>query len=373
MRIRYLSLFLFMILFAVSIISLCGEENQSQPDAKNYFPMKAELQSIGLSGWILPWELQDYESEGLKYQKKYNSPEEYFADNELSKTLASKDKIVEEFNSMPASFIEEMKSGLKEGLSQLDEQGVKLSTLFPSPQEQIQLDLIDLVRQEKFTKEAMLNVYKRHLEPLNSASELVYASVKFPPENKPEEKERGAKIVVRIYLYEPSAVQANLSAYIYTKTDLDYYEKRFRDFYDHISRVLLKEKGIELEEELEEFLMIPSKDLSSYDKKRIQELYDGLDAIDMLPQYPPKIDSSMPQVGDQCVTVRSIYTFPESERIKLDRSEGEVATQISSMVRQGSAKAFLELTTNDNSFWSPQSWDALLKLMAKKLEQFRFN
>lgn len=134
---------------------------------------------------------------------------------------------------------------------------------------------------------------------------------------------------------------------------------------------LLKSKGEELEEELQTLLQIQPDKRQESETKKIADLSDGLEALDLLQDSPPTIDSTMIPLGDQGLVVRAIYTFPESSRDKLAKAEGDVSTMVCASLRQGSAVAQVELTTNANADYSEEAMRKLLQFLAQKLRPFR--
>jgi hypothetical protein len=182
---------------------------------------------------------------------------------------------------------------------------------------------------------------------------------------------RAGKISIRVYLYTPEAVKTRLSDYTYAKTDAVFFEKKMTDFYVNMAKAILKFKGQELEDELEGLLKTPSANRSPSQNDKIRDLNDALEALDVLQASNPTINSALLPYGDNCIILRTIYTFPEGKRVALSKGGGEVSTQINAHLRVGSAVAQLELITNDNSLYADASMNRLLEILATKLQPFR--
>ncbi|MDQ7780067.1 MAG: hypothetical protein RDV41_10210, partial [Planctomycetota bacterium] len=176
---------------------------------------------------------------------------------------------------------------------------------------------------------------------------------------------------IATYLYDPEFVRANPDDFTYTAEEVASLERRNHDFYAGIVKLLAREKGQEMEKELESLLERPGLERDEYRQQRIKELTDGLAAFDILQKHPHKIESSRPQIGDECVEVRAVYTFPEEYRSNLLKASGDVGTVVHALIRQGAALAHIKLETNNNSLWDSREWTTLLRLVAEKLQPYR--
>lgn len=340
------------------------------PNARAFLPSKTDLQNAGFSGWIPPWEFKSFPSGNFRYQS-FPSEEAYFAAGALAKLTTGKKMMLQQFQAIPDAQIEELRTGIEERLSALDKENIPLFVPFPALNQQIELDILELVRQKKFSKQSWQDAYQKRLGPLDSASEISFAAIKSLAVGQTSDMTRAGRINIRVYLYAPDAVKARLSDYTYAKTDTVFFEKKMADFYVNTAKALLKFKGGELEDDLEDLLKTPSANRTPYQNDKIRELNDTLEALDVLQASNPTINSALLPYGDNCIILRAIYTFPEGKRAALSKGGGEVSTQINANLRVGSAVAQLELITNDNSLYTDASVNKLLEILAKKLQPFR--
>jgi len=360
----------------VSFIPFClalmaGFEQSAKPRARSFLPTKADLQNLGFSEWNPPWELKPQEESYATLVRKYPSEEAYFAASPLAKLSAGSATDFSQMGSIPDEYIEQMKSSLQGRLKALGEKNITPFVPFPTPQQRIDLDILDLVKQEKFTKQAFIDTYRKRLSPLESAAEISFAKITPPAAGEPRFAARAGRIDIRVYLYTPAYVREHPAEFKYSDQDTAYFKQRLSDFYRNVAELLPAKKGEEMEEELQTRLQVPTEKRQEFERKKIADLQDGLEALDLLQNSPPKIDSTMVSFGDQGLVVRAVYTFPESSRDKLAKAETEVSTMISASLKQGSAVAQVELTTNSNADYSEDTFRKLLELLAQKLQPFR--
>ncbi len=341
------------------------------PNARSFLPAKADLQSCGFSGWLAPWELKSIPDRNLQVQP-FPSEEAYFAASRLAQIAAGKAQAVRQIEALPEADFNELKDNIRERLEAMEEEGLKLFTPFPAPLDQIQLDMIELARQNKLTKTAMVDIYKKRLQPLESAAEISFVLIKPGASGEKTSRSRGARIAIRICLYAPDYMKAHAAEFSYSAKDRDYFVQRLSDYYSSLADYLLKSKGQELEEEIEE-IQSRSGNRSAEEEKKIRDLSDALDALDVLQKSEPAIDAVPIASGDGGMIVRAVTTFPEARRADLDKAGGDVSTMISASLRQGSAVVQVELIANDNSLYSNAAVDKLLTLMAQKLQTFRLD
>lgn len=345
----------------------------ASPQAQNLLPTKADLGQKGiLQGWLMPWEFNQFQSGPYRYEAKYNSAGAYFAADELKKMLANKQALYEQIRQIPDEDFEELKKSQAELSKRMKESNLKPSVLFPSPLDKIGLDMIDQIQTGSFTKEAWAALYKKYLDPILDGAGLEIATVELPPQNEPHEYGRAGKVSIKIYLYDPLFVRDNISEFRDRLRDRIHFEAKYSDFYKNLESLLFKNKGIELENELEYHQSLPASSLSESLLKKIEDLFDGLEAIDLMLQHPHEIDSQEMDIGDNCLSVRAVYTYPERERAKLLKASGDVGSQYSAYIRQGSAVAHVSYETNGNHLMTEKEWESLLQLIADKMTPYKF-
>ncbi|MFH0946954.1 MAG: hypothetical protein V2A76_17305 [Planctomycetota bacterium] len=340
----------------------CGGE-----EARKALPTKQELAKLKiLTGWKLPWEMKGFKDGAVQYEA-FPSEEAYYAASELDQMSESQGMMLEQINAITADMVAEMKDSLVESMTQMEEHGISSLPLFPSPPERVTSELLKLAQENKLTKASFTELFNRVVAPMRDASEVSYAIMQMP-QGKDDEG-RAAAIEIKIYLYKPEHVQQNPTEFSFTTEEVAELETRSRDFYKNIRKMLNAEMGEDMEEDLEELLSRPSSELNANDREKIADLTEGLDVLDSLEKYPHKVASSLPDVGDQCVELCAVYTFPEAKRASLLKASAGVGTLINTLVRQGSAVAHLKLTTNDNAYWNPDEWRTLVHLVSEKLKE----
>jgi hypothetical protein len=208
---------------------------------------------------------------------------------------------------------------------------------------------------------------------VESAAEITFARIDAVEQDAAPQSARAGRISIRIYMYSPGYVKDHPAEFRYTGEDTAYFEQGLTDYYKSLAQALLRYKGEELEEDLQTLLQTPPEKRQESERTKISDLSDALDALDLLENSSPAVDSDLLPFGDHCLIVRAKYTFPEDKRKNLAKAGGDVATMIFASLKQGSAVAQVELTTNDNAKYSEESMKRLLQFLAQKLQPFRFS
>jgi len=336
-------------------------------EAKAALPTKQELAKLHiLSGWKLPWEFKDWQEGSLQF-KAFPSEEAYYAESELHQMAEMQGMMLEQINSIPAEAFAEMKDAIVESMTQMEEHGISALPIFPSPDQRVQTELLDLAKNGKLTKASLVDLLQQAVAPIRDGSEVSFGILELP--KKKGDEGRAATIEIKVYLYKPEYVKANPEEFSFTTEEITELETRSRDFWTGVRKMVNADQGEDMEEDLEELLSRPSSELNDNDRERIADLTEGLDVLDTLEKYPPRIESSMPDIGDQCVELLNVYTFPEEKRASLLKASSGVGTMVHTLVRQGSAVAHLSLMTNDNAYWNADEWRTLVHLVSEKLRK----
>ena len=348
-------------LICISATAVGGEE------ARKALPTQQELAKLKiLSGWKLPWEIKEF-TDGAMLFKPFPSEEAFYAESDLDQMAAAQGMMLEQINQIPADAFAEMKDAIVESMTRMKEHGIMSLPLFPSPPERVTSELLKLAEENKLTKASFTDLLQRVVAPMRDGSEVNFAIMQ--PAKSKDDEGRAAAIEIKIYLYKPEYVQQNPAEFSFTTEETAELETRTHDFYQNLRKMLNAEMGEDMEEDLEELLSRPSSQLNASDREKIEDLTEGLDVLDTLEKYPHKVQSSLPDVGDQCVELCAVYTFPEAKRASLLKASSGVATLVNTLVRQGSAVAHLKLTTNDNAYWKPNEWRTLVHLVSEKLKE----
>ncbi|MFC2156582.1 hypothetical protein ACFLT9_01965 [Acidobacteriota bacterium] len=344
-----------------------------QPTARSLIPSKAELASVGFSGYLLPWEIKNVYLGSVMFVPR-SSEADFINNNDIVKALRNKQQYAQQLNQISDGMLSQMRDGMSQQLKMLDKGGLKPATLLPTPMESIQEGMIELVRTGKFDRNNLRDLYSKHLNPLNDAMEIPYARYEIPkikPDDDAVPLVRAAKLVIRIYMYDANYVRANPSDFTITKDRLAYLENRYREFFTDALQLVRKSAGEDQEHELAELLVIPSRDRTDSINEKIAEIMDGLDVIDMLDENTHRISSEILRIGDTCASLYAVYTFPENLIKSLHKIGGNMSTQVESVMRVGSAMAHISMLTNKNDFWNREAWNKLLTHLASKLQGFK--